>query len=214
MGRILLFILLLLWPAFSFAQDEKDTFFALKFIRKDAATSSSKCIGKPTTPECALDTYNACQIWWDNNLCRTVQDEDLLDKHLTKHGLYHDLGMLAYQATNYVVLKSSDIPAKNPDRFYFGDVSKWKAGDRLIVNREEWCEPDNDCYDKYFKKGSDKLALKCPPVDCSDPYPDRPELHFYGFILREIKPGKWNVIDSFQPVTEILENISKSGAAK
>ena len=48
---------------------------------------SSKCIGKPVTPICAVDTYLACLIWQRPDLCRLVRDhprDDGKTKYLSR----------------------------------------------------------------------------------------------------------------------------------
>ncbi len=205
MGRILLFILLLLWPAFSFAQDEKDAFFALKFIRKDAATSSSKCIGKPVTPECAMDTWEACGYWWDNDLCRTVQDKDLIDKHSTNKGGYHDLGMLAYKPLYKGIITDEDIDFASSTKLIFGDSKKWQSGDIVILNTAWSCEPDSACYSKQKSADYKTVSPICPPVNCSIGSSDTEPLYMEGFIIRNIAPDTWHVIDHFTPADRFYE---------
>ena len=49
--------------------------------------TSSRCIGKPTTPICAVETYLACMIWERPDLCRMVRDhhrDDGKTKYLTR----------------------------------------------------------------------------------------------------------------------------------
>jgi len=73
----------------------------LRSITKEYATS--RCIGNPRTPICAVETYLACVVRLDHDLC---------DK-IGYHGVYlgNSAQPMSYRILSYRVIRSADIPA-------------------------------------------------------------------------------------------------------
>jgi len=75
-------------------------------LTQDDATSTSKCIGDPVTPMCAVETVLACHARGDHSLCRTGM------------GLDHDPGLggegpwdnMTYHVTRSEVLTGEHFP--------------------------------------------------------------------------------------------------------
>lgn len=73
----------------------------LHSITSESATS--RCIGNPRNPLCAVETYLACVIRRDHHLC---------DK-IGYHGVYlgSAAGTMQYRILSYRTIRSADIPA-------------------------------------------------------------------------------------------------------
>ena len=73
-------------------------------VRTIASTgeASSKCIGDPRTPLCALDTWRACFVWGESSLCELV---GLVGKEFTSGGDETERGNRIYTYEPSDVLK-------------------------------------------------------------------------------------------------------------
>jgi hypothetical protein len=118
-------------------------------------TSTSKCLGKPTTPLCALDTLLACFLRRTWEIChvafRSMEADDDFLRGRTSLG-----GYLEYRVDEARPLRKADIPYH--DRDFRKDVHR---GDLLIRFQRAWCsgfcsessyEPVKLCV--YKKSGS------------------------------------------------------------
>lgn len=99
-----------------------------RVITQDDATTTSKCVGNPNTPICALDTLSACAVRGDKTLCelayRTEKSTDGTTR--VKSGEY-----IKYRIISAERVKAKDVPAPGSVEFY--RYGKWKAGDIEII---------------------------------------------------------------------------------
>lgn len=102
------------------------------YITRD--TASSSCIGDPRTPLCAVETFLACDMRRQMDLCRMVGVEDL---NFSGHALTEEYSMISEK-----VLRQQDIPEELKDsnwyrpgfvditldrRTHYGDGEIWPA---------------------------------------------------------------------------------------
>ncbi len=208
MMRFLVFLTVLLIFSVAYAADPKP--YPLMIVGKDIASSSSQCIGKPSTPECAVDTLEASTTWADGNLLHTIMDKDLSAANLREP----QENILLYKELDRVVLEKHDVPLFSPKYFEFGDVSKWKEGDNIIFTVEWRCSPNAACKQQFKDLAADKMPLNCPPTECGSPQFQNGDYYVYGYILRQMKPDKWNVVDAFTPANEIYLNLTGNAHVK
>lgn len=84
MARLLLFPLCLAWlfalvsPVVAAEPDRRsqDGPPPWRIIGQDDRSTTSRCIGRPETPLCAVETLLACFQWARPDLCRMVDDEE------------------------------------------------------------------------------------------------------------------------------------------
>ena len=107
----------------------------LDFVDPSGETSS-KCIGKPVTPICAVETYLACMIWERPDLCRMVRDhhrDDGKSKYLTRtYRLDFFVRRLRHPSNFERQFLLTEI--SNPDLLIAADLGKYQKNDpRLVV---------------------------------------------------------------------------------
>ena len=107
----------------------------------DDKTSTSKCVGKLTSPICAVETKEACKAREDNTLCQKA----------------------AADGEGQVFVRSSSEPSPNIWWSYrFSKVKKVGAGERILVGTTE-AQPgdyiidrrDRQCFSDENKCGKD-----------------------------------------------------------
>jgi hypothetical protein len=105
----------------------------LYYLGYNKATSSSPCIGNPVTPECAIDTYEACIDWGDRKLC------SLMGYTLPKEKTGPDKrSKLLYKFVSKRLLTAEDIPENYKDQ--------WRVGDTVVFMAWQVCMRYEHCY--------------------------------------------------------------------
>jgi len=94
-------------------------------LTEDDAASSSKCIGEPVTPMCAVETVLACFVRASKNLCLIGMDEAMM----TEYG-FGKPGPMIYRVVRREVLTDRRFPW-NPD--LLPDHADAPAGPRLLT---------------------------------------------------------------------------------
>ncbi len=176
--------LLLLVAAFpAFAGDRATLTF-------DPATSSSKCIGNPLTPLCAVETYEACYYWVDKKVCAVTGVDP--DTFQFVPGGYSKLSIYHYWVENQKVITAEDIPivtkvlseTDNPYQKKF----KVLSGDIVLQLRWVHCQPVDACVIKTMNDSALSYGEGCPPTRCgTEDYPRTYLVHRFG--------DKWRVHD-------------------
>lgn len=103
-----------------------------RYVTQKDKTSTSKCIGDPKTPVCAVDTVMACSARYDDSICEKV---NYLWGYNPDSRVGVDSGEFArYRIFSSRRLKASDIP---PHR----QVGKgsWKQGDLQVTVHRKYC---------------------------------------------------------------------------
>lgn len=97
--------------------------FHWRYVTQDDATTSSQCIGDPKTPECAVDTAEACFTRRDNALCEKVA------MHMEYQTKQSRKWFSRYRIASSRRLKDVDIPAhhRNDGKW------SWMAGDVQVA---------------------------------------------------------------------------------
>ncbi|OHC74843.1 MAG: hypothetical protein A3H92_08575 [Rhodospirillales bacterium RIFCSPLOWO2_02_FULL_58_16] len=163
----------------------------------DPATSSSRCIGNPVTPLCAVETYEACYLWVDKKVCAAMGIDPATFTFTT--GAYFKLGIYHYRIETQKVIDAEDVALVAKDL----DKSKVSPGDVVIQLRWESCAPVDACvFESLRRKGCEPVALcaimpmddndrafgeGCPPTQCGT------EKDPQTYLVRDIG-GKWQVV--------------------
>ena len=132
-------------------------------MTQDDASSSSKCIGNPVTPVCAVETFMACWLRPGPDLCRIA-------------GVERDRAFDGSSA--YRIVRQEVLTGQSPDLPFRFDKSDLIAGDvRIDILEERFSEkepPDSCCHywnrypDVYIVRRQDgrwTVIFKGPPVD-------------------------------------------------
>lgn len=193
-GLVLLFCCILSGNVWAGPEpDERKTtpdYNALLYMGWDHGDSTSPCIGKPVTPECAAETRNACQRWWDKGVCDAVGH--ILPGPRGGPDTISKMSTLAYKFLAKRLLAESDISD------YYRDL--WRVGDTVIFTTAQVCTPFMHCYTRLKDRQDPLEQRQCPPIDCEavsklyDNGRHAPTLH----ILREESPGHWVSISYIQ----------------
>jgi hypothetical protein len=112
-------------------------YFALTY---DNATSSSKCIGDPKTPLCAVETIMACRMRAEIDLCRIAMD---LKSSEQINPVVQRWPARIYRVSRAEVLTDRTFPWRPSRRLKWrpGEISM-KAGDIRIDIVEHWCHDE------------------------------------------------------------------------
>ena len=136
-------------------------------IRTIASTgeASSECIGDPRTPLCALDTWNACFLWTEPQLCEKVglegvdfREDEIGSKFEWAH-TFRRIAVRPIEARHLAEIESGHLIGPRPEQDWFragyieirwtqrrcfyrdpGDCSTYDGEGVLIVKpvRDEW----------------------------------------------------------------------------
>jgi hypothetical protein len=124
-----------------------------RYITLDDATTTSKCIGDPRTPLCAVETMNACFVRRDDHLCMLVRDEPPFE-HIGPIPEARRLDEFRYRVISARRVGREDIPRE----FRSGDLA-WHVGDVKILVEEEYCSPQtSQC--GFFHGGGPYIVRK------------------------------------------------------
>jgi hypothetical protein len=148
-------------------------------MNRDDATSSSKCIGDPKTPLCAVETAMACEIRGNDDLCR-------IGMGLEKPGLtFLRLPPEIYWVVRREVLMEQTIPWRSHELDWRPGEASVQAGDIRIDVVEKVCskgefshtacetDPDVPAISTYIvRRRGDRWAV----IDWRPPYEDLPRL--------------------------------------
>jgi hypothetical protein len=120
-----------------------------RVMTHDDATSTSKCVGNPVTPLCAVETMIACFERKDGELCRigmNVERKPFFANNEPQPRPYH--------FRKYRVLSAKRCDAKNPPPQWFTrEHGQCRPDDVRVVVLEQTCWRDPE---------------RCDPVDSSD----------------------------------------------
>ena len=82
--------------------DESDG--EVRVITVDGRSSTSTCIGNPNTPACAIDTFWACTVWDDAELCEQA------GRRISQPNPDFNVNSIEYIFVDAEVIEESDIP--------------------------------------------------------------------------------------------------------
>ena len=116
-----------------------------KFLDPLRAFTTSKCIGNPKTPLCAIETYFACHYWKAKSLCDAVKTP--FDRYKFRASSNEPLfrySIYPYGAIMGLALEKSDIPKQH----YESNGPKLKERDVAIRIVKHTCIPNPTCLTK------------------------------------------------------------------
>ena len=102
-------------------------------LTQDDATSDSKCIGKPVTPLCAVETVKACHVRNDEPLCRIGEGPSYRARNLGSERHTHYI--------RYRVAGAAVITKGNRDA-YWVERMKPRIGDTVLQLSHVQCRGD------------------------------------------------------------------------
>tara|TARA_R110000787_G_scaffold75747_1_gene167475 strand:- start:859 stop:1476 length:618 start_codon:yes stop_codon:yes gene_type:complete len=152
---------------------------------------SSKCVGDPKTPMCAVGTYFACDHRADNRLCEKVNAPPF-DLSLYRADLTTRLFLYLYRETGRITLQEKDISRIEHE----GRRISPEAGDIAVKTIMHACVPDVRCVEKIEKKEPLNLeeAKKCRSVQyCNEFPPDE------SVTLVRKSGEQWSYVGSYSP---------------
>lgn len=112
----------------------------LRVLDYTNAGSTSRCIGNPVTPLCAVETLEACRIRGEWKYCERVgYDYSVFEGRVPD--AYSRLWYSRYELIAQRILLEKDISlqAGRPGG------KKWKPGDIALLVRWQGCPPDDEC---------------------------------------------------------------------
>ncbi len=120
-----------------------------RMLGPDDQDTTSKCIGKPKTPICAVETVLACFVRGDNSLCRGAT--------IDERPIRHVIG--GFQFATYRFVGSAKVGGKGwwrvvESRFgghYRSILSQAKAGDLAVFVHSLPCRTQRNCIEMYRK---------------------------------------------------------------
>lgn len=178
-GRWLLLYAVMVFPA------SAEDWATLTF---DPATSSSRCIGDPMTPLCAVETYEACYYWVDKKACTAMGLDPsafrLVPDAYAKLSIYH------YRIENRKVIDAEDVAVVAEEL----DDPRASLGDVVMQVRWEGCSPIDACVLESMNDPARVYGEGCPPIRCR--VSDTP----LTYLVRDIG-GKWQVVDGYEDKT-------------
>lgn len=125
--------LLLVFPASGWSGEKR----ILDFTNEG---STSRCIGDPRTPLCAVETLEACRIRTEWKLCEPIEH----DYSLYGRGVPAGYALLLY--FRYEVLSSKLLAVRDLRFERLGKLAKpWLAGDVAMRIWWEGCPPIEEC---------------------------------------------------------------------
>jgi hypothetical protein len=94
-----------------------------RYITLNDTTTTSKCVGDPRTPLCAVETIRACFLRRDDRLCMKVRDEPAFE-HIKPFANSVDIVGIRYRVLSATRVGPPDIPKRAKTGRY-----AWLAGD-------------------------------------------------------------------------------------
>lgn len=140
----------------------------MRILTHDPETSSSRCIGEPKTPLCAIETAWACQYWGRKSLCAAA---GIPDDYAEKKWIWHTDDRRGANII-YQVIDSRPLTEANIDTF-FSSYSKFPLYPGDIIVRL-WSA---HCYTRGFS--ASRLAPN-PKLSMGDIPPFRGCGEYYG----------------------------------
>ena len=163
----------------------------LRIYGRNAETSSSRCIGDPKTPYCAVETVDACFLWSDPKLCAAVNARHppsasgLPAELQASNFLYEFVGekiLSAEEAAHFSNYTDPHLPHADPkvDSTWWWACS-WgrepcnppRAGDTVLRVWSWSCDVEEKCNDESRADPNREPGEGCPIAQCSRfPAPD------------------------------------------
>ena len=153
---------------------------------EDAATTS-RCIGNPVTPLCAIETLEACRIRSKWNYCEmTGYDPGVLEGRV--FDAYARLQYFRYEIIGRRVLETKDIPswARNQGK------KSWKTGDVAMQVWWQDCPPDDKCVMATLNDPTRIYGKGCRNFDRCSRFPSP-----RTYILRR-NGGLWRLVVEYE----------------
>lgn len=127
---------------------------------------TSRCIGDPRTPLCAIETFAACIYRGDESLCDKVGYDYRAVYGNKVPGAYAKLYYIRYKELDRRILRDEEIPKtlrEGPKRMLPGD----------LVVRFLWqdCKPDDACVDATMNDPTRPYGDGCRNFDLCRPFP-------------------------------------------
>jgi hypothetical protein len=151
-----------------------------RVMTHDDASSTSKCIGNPITPLCAVETDIACFTRKNNDLCRIAMGLDSLIEFYRGQPIpdvyyrYRVLSAKRFTEQNLPPPRQLPPSASPPEWWYTEDRRQYRPGDVEIVVLKQYCRRNPD---------------KCNRVSAAD---------HLAYDLRR-KGASWSVLMSHTP---------------
>ena len=159
---------------------------------KDAG-STSRCIGKPSTPLCAVETMEACITRAKWGLCERIgyPPKDLVEWEPSD---YLRLYYYRYRVVGSGVLGPADVPPGIKAR----DGTPLRPGDTALLLEWQGCPPIESCVRETQGKSSRAYGEGCRGLDLCSSYPDNKVTYF----LRR-SAESWRVLGNhYDPVLQ------------
>jgi hypothetical protein len=170
----------------------------MQIVTHDPDTSSSRCIGEPKTPLCAIETAWACQIWGKKSLCAAVGiPEDYAEKEWIWHTDDRRGANSLYQVIDSKTLTQTDIDT------FFSSYSEFPLypGDVIVRLWEAQCHTGGFSASRLAPNPKLSMGDFPPFRNCSRYYktrPDdvvvRPRGTGWGYVPHHFLP---NMVDEF-----------------
>lgn len=153
----------------------------MRILTHYADTSTSKCIGDPKTPLCAVETLMACRMGCLRSFCEAVGRE-FRGCDDTWPYTANKTKIKIYTVETPVHLTADNIPwwAREPERH------AWEKGDVLIRVRWQGCEPEFECLSESRRDPNRHKGEGCPPTQCYR------EATHRNYVLRK-EGGSWRI---------------------
>lgn len=148
---------------------------------------TSRCIGDPRTPLCAVETHAACIYRGDSSLCDKVGYDYKAVFGDLRPGGYGLLYYYRFREIERKALRAADIPPR-----YGGDgPKKWRPGDVAIHTYWEGCPPNDRCVMETINDPSRPYGEGCRGFDRCGVYP------FKLIDIVRFVGGKWVYVASY-----------------
>jgi len=127
---------------------------------------TSRCIGDPRTPLCAIETFAACIYRGDESLCDRVGYDYRAVYGNKVPSAYAKLFYFRFKELDRRILRAEDIPERfreGPKRMFPGD----------LVVRTLWqdCKPNDSCVDATMDHPTRPYGDGCRNFDLCRPFP-------------------------------------------
>lgn len=155
--------------------------------------ATSKCLGNPKTPQCAIDTYIAGLIWpnTDHYFTAIGQNPDCTpDKAYCKNRLDEWVWPMMY---NYTILASQTL---TPEDIKTYDLSgEWQAGDTVVLSLEYLCDIPDSCRQEAIDDTRKKAhGALCQPTICkSSSRRKNVSSDYTTYVLYQKSDGNWHI---------------------
>ncbi len=149
---------------------------------------TSRCIGDPRTPLCALETLYACIYRGDISLCDKVGYDHQAVFGNRRPGAYAKLSYHRIRETGRKTLGAADIPPG----FGGAGPKKWRTGDIAIQIYLEGCPPHDQCVTQSRNDPNRYYGEGCRGFHRCTEFP--------GVYLTEVfrrAPGGWRSVGGY-----------------